>query len=339
MKKSQRLPYVNNALAVGITTLIAAVSVFVFHRRDVVSLHDMLVDGAIFGITTMLIDTAIIYPQMKSRYQKGILPAEAPRSVILKRMPRNPALFALLVGLFFAALMPAFNYIFMRFYELDALAFASFLFWRVVYAVPASVYMARLIIFRYVQPGAFAGEVTQHGDAKVSAVLPRISTLKEQYRAALSDFGMNMVLGVILGGARVGMDLGLQADESKWLFIFPAYRSGLPLSSLIYAVIVFFMMAVPVAQNILRLREGGTLPQAEKENRFFSHLPWNPWLFSAVWFVPMLLCTYAFLWGIMTVMRFEVLNFFQYFVLRLILITLLSKGMAALSVIRYIQPI
>lgn len=339
MKSDRRdLPYINNFIAVAVTALIAVISVLIFMNRDIITLRAAMIDAVSFGVLTFLIDTAIVYPQIRKKYLSGRLPENPPDARILSRMPRNPVIFAVLSGLLFIGITVLFNWAFFRFYQLESMAFGSFMFFRVIYAVFFSAWMTKIIILRYVQPGAFKENVPQHGSAEVKSAFPQISTLKEEFNSARSDFGLNMILGVILGGTRVGMDLGLGSDETRWLFIFPTYRSGLPLSVFIYGIIIYLLMMVPVVKSIRNMKLQGQLPQAEKPDFFFARLPKSPWAYAAVWFVPMLIFAYLFIWGVMTVMHFDVLNFFQYFFIRLACTKLLTKAVVGLSVQRYIQP-
>ena len=256
----------------------------------------------------------------------------------MQHTPRNPVIFALLGGVIFIGVTAGFNWIFFRFYQLEEMALGSFLFYRVLYALFFSMWMTKIIILRYVQPGAFKENVPQHGVAEVKAAFPSISTLKEEFNSARLDFGLNMILGVILGGTRVGMDLGLNAGETRWLFIFPATREGLPFSVFVYTVIIYIMMMVPVVKSIRASGERGELPVADRPNAFFSRLPGNSWLFALVWILPVFGFAFLFIWGVMTIMQFEVLNFFQYFFIRLACTKILTKAFVYISVMRFIQP-
>ena len=172
----------------------------------------------------------------------------------------------------------------------------------------------------------------------MEAAFPSVSTLKEELNATEMDFGLNMILGVILGGTQVGMDLGLNSGETRWLFIMPAERDGQLFGVLIYIAIIFVMMMVPVARTIREARLSGQLPQLDKPDAFFSRLPDNPRLYALVWLIPAYAFSFLFIWGVMTIMEFEVLNFFQYFFIRLSCTKLLTRVFAALCVMRFIQP-
>lgn len=338
MKPSEeKLPYINNVLAVTVTALIAAVCVLVHNHGDV-SLKAALTDSVYFGLLTFIIDTIITYPNIKKRYKAGTLPKEPMVSELLKHAPRNPVLFAVLGSALFCGITVLFTWVFFKFYQLDSMALYSFLFYRVLYAVFFSSWMVKVIILRYVQEGAFKEIIPQNGSEEVKAAIPSFSTIKEEFNSARMDFGFNMIMGVLLGGTRVGMDLGLNANETRWLFIFPATRSGLPLSICIYTAILFLMMMVPVVKSIRASREQGQLPVMDKANAFFTRLPKSPWLYAAVWVIPVFLFAYLFIWGVMTIMQFEVLNFFQYYFIRLACTKIITKLLVNLSVMRFVQP-
>lgn len=227
---------------------------------------------------------------------------------------------------------------FFRFYQLEEMTLGSFLFYRVLYAVFFSAWMTKVIILRYVQPGAFRKNIPQYGSAEVKAAVPSFSTLKEEFNSARLDFGLNLILGVILGGTKVGMDLGLNAGETRWLFIFPATRSGLPLSVGIYSAVLYLLMMIPVVKSIRASWKQGQLPVMDRADAFFSRLPKNPWLYSLVWILPVFLFSFLFIWGVMSIMHFEILNFFQYFFIRLACTKIITRVYINLCVMRYIQP-
>lgn len=332
--KVKSLPYVNNLLAISVTAVLAVASVFIFFDMGTVGVDQIYIDAAIFGFLTFVIDTAIIYPQMRKRYRNGELPENPLISKVMLHTPRNPFVFAGLFGILFALVVPAFNYLFLLFYGFDSMEFWPFLFYRTVYAVAFSMWMARIIILRYVQEGAFKGNIQQKGSQEVVRAFPQPKTLKQEYDSVLTDFGLNMLLGLVFGGTKVGMDLGLGVGEEHWIMIMPQYRSGLLISVIIYTGIVFFLAVVPVIKNIKEMCEAGEAPPV-KAPGFFKKLPYNHWKYACVWIIPFFLIAYVFLYVIMKVMGFEVLNFFQFWLLRLLLIKLIVKVTVMVAVLRY----
>lgn len=128
-------------------------------------------------------------------------------------------------------------------------------------------------------------------------------------------------------------------DGSKWLFIFPMTKEAIPISALIYAVMVFFMLVIPVTKLAIEAKQAGELPTDNiKPSAFFRKLPDNPYLLSACWFILMLLFTLVFFYGVFGMMHWDQLNFFQFFVVRLCLIKILAKIIFSLSFLKYAQP-
>lgn len=111
MRTSEKqLPYINNFLAVAVTALVAMLSVLVHNHGDV-SRAAALQDSVWFDLLTFMIDTAIVYPQLKKRYRAGTLPAEPRGSRLLTHAPRNPFLFALLGAVLFIGVTVLFTWV------------------------------------------------------------------------------------------------------------------------------------------------------------------------------------------------------------------------------------
>ena len=74
------------------------------------------------------------------------------------------------------------------------------------------------------------------------------------------------------------------------------------------------------------------------DDRRISWIPESPAKFALVLLPPLMLCTYVFFRALMTFFGFDVLNFFQYFALRMLWTTMLTKAVTKLAVWRYLQP-
>lgn len=327
-RKTTVLPYINRLSGISITAILSVVSIFIFKMNREMEFAQIIVDAAIFGFVTVWINVFVAWYQMRKRYREGRLPREAPASRLVRKLPANPVLLALTLGIVFAAVVPAGVALIMLFYEKQSLGFYGFFAARTIYAVLFSAYIMRVVVFRYVQPGAFAQNIPQHGEDEVKILLPKISTLREKYQTMLLDFGFNLLIGLFFNGVFI---------DGKYVVVAPVYRSGILISAIVFSIIVTIQMAVPIASNILSLRESGELAVDESRSGL-SWLPRSPMGFGCICFLPIAALSIALLWGMMTLFELEELNFFQYYGLRVVTIMLLNGLMLKLAVFRYSRP-
>ena len=146
----------------------------------------------------------------------------------------------------------------------------------------------------------------------------------------VNDFGFNLVIGLLTGGAAV------LADKS--VIIYPTTRSGIVLGGLILGVIVSLRMVASVVKSIAATRDAGTLPALEKRNPWVAWIPETPMLFTLTLMPVIMALSAVVLWAVLTFFGFDVLNFFQFFIVRTIYVSLLTKPVVWLAVYRYRQP-
>lgn len=285
MKKYDQnvLPYINNAPAIVATVAAAVISVLIFHIRGTISIYDIIVDACVYGMVTSFINVFIAWFQLKKKYMQGRLPSEIPVSSFMCRLPRNPVLFSLITGVIFAVVVPLCNMVILMFYEKENLDFISFFVWRVAYAIAFSMYIMKVAVYRYVQPGCFKVEVSQHGDEDVSIPIPPASALRKKYNAMIYDFGCNLLLGVIFGSVYV--------SEGS-VIILPVTSSGIWISALILSVIVTAQIVVPTVRDVADCRtddgsDGEAGIGASLKGRLFG-LPQKT---AFKYFIPILLIT------------------------------------------------
>lgn len=324
------LPYIDNIRIILLTAAINLAAAFLFFYRRPLTVWSVLVDAGIFGMVTAFIDVFIVSGRVKKLRLEGRLPGEAPRSRLMSKLPKHPLLLSFALGVVFGLIAPLFNALVLRFYEVEAVTFARFAVWRVLYSTVFSAKIVELAILRYVQPDcATDSDARQQGMEKVKNPLPRVSTFKEWLNTVTDDFGFNMLFGLLLGGTII-------RDHS--VIIPPTTRAGIAISALILGAIVTARMAYPIAKNMRDAREGGGLPASEAEDRRVSWIPASPAGFALTLLLPIMGVSLLAFWAVFTFFGFEKLDFFQYFVIRMLFVSLLTKPVVRLAVLRYTQP-
>lgn len=331
MKKAlEHLPYINSVGLVLLTVGINFLSNIHMLSLEQVSKSQILLDAAIFGVVTALIDTFAVWYLLKKMYQEGKLPADPVRDERMNLLPGNPVLLAAVMAIIFAGLAYLFNLFVLVFFAKEALLPYGFMVWKLFYAVIFSAYMVKILIYRYAQPGVF-GNAEQHGTDQLQEIFPPVSTFKEQWDAMVSDFGFNMITGLLLGGTVIN------ADHS--LTVYGASREGIVISALIYAVIVMVMMVYPVIKKVYETVISGEIAIPVTKPNILASFPTSPLGNALVIFIPVAVLSATFLWAMFEIFNFEKLNFFQFFVLRLMLINLLTVLTVKYATARYSQRI
>ncbi len=326
---SNGLPYVNNFPVVFLTVAINLACALIFFYGKTITRSHVMTDACICGVTTAFIDVFAIWHLMKELRARGKLPQKVPRSRLMAALPKNPAALASILAVIFGVLTPLVNKFLLWFYEISSIQFEQFAVWRTLYSTILSVYIVQIAIFRCVQPDCGDRETPQKGSSKVKNPLPRISTFKEWFNTVTDDFGLNLVLGLFLGGTVI---------EGKNVIIAPATLASIHYSAIALSLIVTARMVYPVARTLRNARDSGSLPPARETDRRISWIPESPAKFALVLLPPLMLCTYVFFRALMTFFGFDVLNFFQYFALRMLWTTMLTKAVTKLAVWRYLQP-
>ena len=325
------LPYVDNARTVCITVGINLAVAFLFFFGRPITLRSILLDASICGVITSFIDVPTVLWRIKRLRPLGRLPKNIPESALAMRLPRNPLLLSLLLGVLFGAVTPLFNFLIIRFYEVSTFSFTGFALWRILYTCFLSAKIVEIAVFRYVQPDCASetNGIMQHGDDAVKDPLPRVSTFKQWFNTVTDDFGFNVLVGLLLGGTLV---------QDHNVIIAPVYRSGIAISALILGIIVTTRMVYPLAKTIKEGRDSGQLPTAVDACRWVAWLPRPPAKFALALLLPVIVSSMAVFQAVFSFFGFEVLDFFQFFFIRTLFVSLLSKGVVRLALLRYMQP-
>lgn len=325
------LPYADNLPVVLLTAAINLACVFIFYYGREIDLKGVLTDSFYCGVITPFINVFVIGSCVARLRALGSLPAAVPVNALMMRLPKNKFLLALLFAAVFGPLTPLVNLALIRFYGITNFGFAQLALWKVVYSCLLSAKIIELTILRYVQPDCgTAREREQHGAGAVKDPLPRVSVFKEWFNTVTDDFGFNMLSGLLFGGTVI---------EGYNVIIPPTARSGIAITSVILGLIVAARMAYPVAKNIKAAADAAGPPEAgAPRNRGLSLLPAAPWKFALALAIPIILASFAVFWSVMAFFRFDELNFFQFFLIRVIFVSLLSKAVVRLAIRRYFSP-
>lgn len=329
-KWSVGLPYIDNIRLVLLTAVINVVAVLLFFRGRSPSFSDIMTDAGICGMTTSFINVFIVYFRISKLRSEGLLPSEIPQNRFIRAMPKDPLLFAATLGAVFGLLSPLFNALIIRFYDIETFTFARFVVWRILYTCVLSAKIVEIAILRYVQPDcAPASGLAQLGAATIKDPLPRISTLKQWYNTVTDDFGFNLLFGLLVGGTVV---------QDHFVIIPPVTLDGILISASILGVIVTARMAYPVAKSMRNMRECGGLPVSAAEDKRIAWLPYSPAKFALLLLLPIVGLSLLTFWAVLSFFGFEELDFFRFFFIRMMFITLLTKRVVTLAILRYTQP-
>ena len=321
------LPYADNLPVVLLTAAINLACVFIFYYGREIDLKGVLTDSFYCGVITPFINVFVIGSCVARLRALGSLPAAVPVNALMMRLPKNKFLLALLFAAVFGPLTPLVNLALIRFYGITNFGFVQLALWKAVYSCLLSAKIIELTILRYVQPDCgTAREREQHGAGAVKDPLPRVSVFKEWFNTVADDFGFNMLVGLLFGGTVI---------EGYNVIIPPTARSGIAITAVIMGLIVAARMAYPVAKNV---KAAAGAQAGAPQNRLLGLLPAAPWKFALTLAIPIILLSFAAFWSVMAFFRFDELNFFQFFLIRAIFVSLLSKAVVWLAVRRYFQP-
>lgn len=290
----------------------------------------ILIDAAICGVTTPVIGVFLTRHRLRKLAETGALPAEPPHSKLICALPKNPWLLSIVFAAVCVVLLPVFTEMLLRFYDITAYTQLRFLAWKLVYSAFLSAKATELAILRLVQPDCLRpGDPKQIGQAAVKNPLPKGETFTKLFDTVTTDFGFNMLVGLVLGGTLI-------IDQN--VVIPPTTLAGIVISGAILGAIVVVRMVYPVVKAIRLLRENGTLPSAARRNPWVAWLPQSPALFALALSPVVIVLTPIVFWGVFTFFGFESLDFFQYFIVRTIYVSLLTKPVVKLAILRYMQP-
>ncbi|MCL2695214.1 MAG: hypothetical protein FWE69_02690 [Clostridiales bacterium] len=321
-----RLPYIDNAKAIGLTLAINLGVVFLFFRSGA-TFGTALVDSAICAVTTTIINLLIVYPRLKKLRAGGQLPAQVPVSRLMQKLPRNPFALGAVFALVFGALTVGINGLILWFFGMEEMAFVPWLTYKLLYATVLSVQIVAFCIFRYVQPD-WAGEGTT--ETQVKNPLPKISVFKEMWGGVTMNIAMNIIIGSLLGGVVL--------VEYGEVLIFPTTVEGISITGLVFGLIVGVLTTngVTRAMKGIILQYGAAAGGAT--SKWFSWLPKRKVWLSALICVCTMLFSAVALPTVMRLFGMTVMNFYQFSVFITIYATLVGKPISYVLTRRCLQP-
>ncbi len=329
-RNSRSLPYLNNLPMILLVLSINAVFA-ILQPVWGLSHPNILVDAAICGMSTSWICVWVAHFRLRKLAREGALPAQTPQIGIAGRLPKSPWALSLCFGVMFAVITPLLTEALLRFFDITEYTFPRFLVWKLAYSGVLSAKLSELAVLRLTQPDCLRPEdPPQTGQSVVKNPLPKGDTFTKLFNTVTTDFGFNMLIGLLLGGTLV-------IDHN--VIITPTTRSGILISGAILGAIVTIRMVYPVIKSIEQLKAAGQLPVAASINRVVAWLPKSPVGFSLVLLPVMMVLSPMVFFAVFHFFGFEILDFFQYFAIRSLYVWLLTKPIVSLAILRYMQPV
>ena len=324
------LPYINSFRWIMFVALLNLAMAFIFQFGRPITKEVLLLDALICGIVTSIINVLYANYKIRKLRSAGELPSTMPESRLVQKLLRNPALLMTVLAIFFAFFMLIFSNLIIWFYEIETYTFPRFAVWKVIYSTILSAKILEIIVLRFVQPDcAREDDPEQTGEDTIKNPFPKKETFQNLFNTVIDDFGFNLLIGLLFGGTII-MDHNV--------ILLQTTRSGVLISGFVLGIIVTFRMALPVAKGIKQQYEAGMLPVLPKRIPVIASIPRKPMQFSLVLLLPVAITSGVVFLGVFTFFGFEILNFFQFFVIRTIFVALLSKPIVKLAVLCYIQP-
>ena len=337
MKKyAVRLPYVDNVKAVLLTIAINLIVIFVFFWPNGVTFGDVLVDSVICAVITTIINMVIAYTKLKKMRAEGQMPSQVPVSSLMQKLPQNPIALGVIYAIVFAVLMVAINGLLLWFFDMDHMAFAPWLVYKLIYTTLLSMYIMEFCIFRFVQPDwAVASEtkaaMAEENTQTAKNPLLKISIFKELYGSVTGNIAMNFIMGTLLGGAVVG--------ASHEVIIYPTTVQGIPITGLFFGLLTGLLVTGGILKAMKEtiLTYGEPMAQAAPMDKRFIWMPKSTVGLKVLVCISLMIFSAVVLWAIMTFFELSIMNFYQFTVFITIYAFIVSKPLSYVLVQRLSQ--
>ena len=318
-QRQYRLPYLNTCKLVFLTVAINLLCAFFFQRSIVLmSEQQIIIDGAISGGLTALINTVVIYNIMRRRQAEGVVPSNGPVNKIMQLLPVSlGGLVGANVVLFTLAGF-GIELVFLRFFGIETLSVRNWLLLKVAYICFLSAKIIEFVVLRMVQSD-WRRKVEQIGTSRLSTFtgevknpLPSVSSVKEVYGAVAANIAMNIIMGYVLGGVYIQPDKALVVKSTNQI--------GLGITGVILGGLTAFLVTKSVLKVLTAADNGKNTQQ---------------------WSIVVVLCLFsmassAFIMPlVMCIMELREMNFLQFCVFITAYSSLLSKFLTALLVARW----
>jgi len=322
------LPYLSNWQMVLLVVIVNLIFGLLHHYWGL-SRSAILFDAAVCGVSTSLLSVFYVAFKMKNLRASGKLPSSVPESRIMVHLPKSAVGLGIVFSLLFMFLTPLITELIMRLFAINTYRLLPFVIWKVAYSGFLSAKVIELAILRFVQKDMCRpDDPPQVGDVVVKNPLPGLSSFKKLFDTVTTDFGFNMLLGLLLGGTLI-IDYNV--------VIVPTSRAGILISGVMIGLIVTGLMVYPIIKQMDEACRKGKLPPPFKHNKIISNLPEKPVLLSLMWIPFMVVFSPLVFWLVFAIFEFETLNFFQFFIIRTLYVTLLTKPVVQFAILRYLQ--
>jgi len=333
------LPYINNVKAVLLTLVINLGVLFIFNFPGGVNMNGVMADSVICAFVTTIIDMWIVYVSVQKIRDAGRMPQQVPVSRLMQKLPKNPFALGIIYALAFAVITAAINWLILIFFDMHNMTFMTWMVYKLIYATVLSIKIVEYCIFRFVQPdwanSNAVAPVEKEADFKEKPVknpLPKISLFKEMYGAVTGNLALNLIFGSLLGGAAA------QPDGS--VVIFPTIVEGIPITGLIFGLIVGILVTNGVVKSLKAtiLSYGSAMLETSVKDKKFAWMPKRKIpLMCLISFSVMIFSAVA-LPVIMHLFGKSFFNFYQFTIFVTVYATLISKPLSYVLVQRCLQP-
>ena len=333
------LPYVDNAKAILITIVINLVAVFVFNWPEGVTYAGVMWDSLFCAVITAIINMWIVYPRLKKMRAQGEMPAQAPESHVMQRLPQNPLALGALYAIAFAALTIGVNAALLRFFGIRSMSFAPWTVYKLVYATVLSAKIVECCIFRYVQPdwthagpGAHAETRKEVSGKPVKHPVPKIGVLKEMYGSVAGNIAINIVIGSILGNVAAGPDGSV--------VIRPTTAEAMPITGLVFGCIAGILVtnSVVKAMNTAIIASHPAILEGAVRDTRFAWMPKSKVALACSTCLGLMVFSAVALRAVLALFDIPTLNFYQFAVFVTVYATIISKPLAFILTKRCAQP-
>lgn len=208
--------------------------------------------------------------------------------------------------------------------------------YKLLYSTIVSVKMTECYIFRYVQPdwvAAKPGDTEIPKDLRpVKDPLPKISSFKAMYGSVTGNIVMQMISGLLLGGA-VFLPDGL-------VVIVPVTIEGIPITGLIFGLIlgVLTTRGVVKGMKVALLAPDVVVPEEAVTEKPFLWMPKNTGGLTALACVCVMVFSAVALQALMALFGLTALNIYQFAVFITIYANIVGKPLSHVLVRRCTQP-
>jgi hypothetical protein len=331
------IPYVNNTTAILITLIINLAATSFFYLGMELDSRTILVDSVYCTVLTSIIDVFLVYFILRAKKTRGWIPEKAPINQWIMLLPINPLMLSMVFAIAFGLFTLCGIYFLLEFYQVVTLRFPQMLAFKLIYSLILSAKIVEYAIFRYIQPDSADRFRRPVGDARTDQSsgqdlknpLPRVEYFKNLFNSVTTDFGTNLLIGLLLGGTVI---------KGTAVIIAPTHITATPIAGCVTGIIITLSVVPSIAQGILSARYSGEIQGVPDVNLWLGWLPSNRWLLSLLLAVPIAIITALTFWSVMTFFNFETLNFFQFFLIRSLYSSILVPQLAKLVCIRFIQP-